>query len=78
MRTGTGHRGRFLLHDGCVGPIILLTDSTEAAAETYAYDSWGLATTSPWTYAGGTTTWIAAKAGTRGAGYSPATTIKQP
>ena len=44
-----------------LGSVILLTDSAQAKAATYAYDSWGQATsttgaqaaTNPWTYAGG-------------------------
>ncbi|WP_258229385.1 RHS repeat-associated core domain-containing protein [Arthrobacter sp. HMWF013] len=44
-----------------LGSVILLTDSAQAKAATYAYDSWGentgttgtQASTNPWTYAGG-------------------------
>ncbi|WP_248760336.1 RHS repeat domain-containing protein [Pseudarthrobacter sp. SSS035] len=44
-----------------LGSVILLTDSAQAKAATYGYDSWGQATsttgtkaaTNPWTYAGG-------------------------
>lgn len=44
-----------------LGSVILLTDSSQNKAATYAYDSWGQATsttgtqaaTNPWTYAGG-------------------------
>lgn len=44
-----------------LGSVILLTDSAQAKAATYGYDSWGEATsttgpqaaTNPWTYAGG-------------------------
>ena len=44
-----------------LGSVILLTDSNQAKAATYGYDSWGQATsttgaqaaTNPWTYAGG-------------------------
>ncbi|WP_437771364.1 RHS repeat-associated core domain-containing protein [Arthrobacter sp. KNU40] len=58
MRTSTGASFYYTV-DG-LGSIILLTDSAQAAAATYSYDSWGNATssgaqvaTNPWTYAGG-------------------------
>ncbi|MFF1384751.1 RHS repeat-associated core domain-containing protein [Arthrobacter sp. NPDC058288] len=59
MRTSTG--ASFYYTTDVLGSTILLTDSAQAAAATYAYDSWGLATTAtgtqaavnPWTYAGG-------------------------
>ncbi|WP_043429301.1 RHS repeat-associated core domain-containing protein [Arthrobacter sp. FB24] len=59
MRTSTG--ASFYYTTDALGSIILLTDSAQAAAATYAYDSWGLTTassgaqaaTNPWTYAGG-------------------------
>jgi RHS repeat-associated protein len=59
MRTSTG--ASYYYTTNALGSIILLTDSAQAAAATYAYDSWGLATTAtgtqaatnPWTYAGG-------------------------
>ncbi|WP_437771361.1 RHS repeat-associated core domain-containing protein [Arthrobacter sp. KNU40] len=58
MRTSTGASFYYTM-DG-LGSTILLTDSAQAAAATYSYDSWGNATssgaqvaTNPWTYAGG-------------------------
>lgn len=58
MRTSTGASFYYTM-DG-LGSIILLTDSAQAAAATYSYDSWGNTTssgaqaaTNPWTYAGG-------------------------
>jgi RHS repeat-associated protein len=57
MRTSTG-AGLYYTMDG-LGSTILLTDSAQAAAATYSYDSWGNTTstgaqaaTNPWTYAG--------------------------
>jgi RHS repeat-associated protein len=59
MRTSTG--ASFYYTTDALGSTILLTDSAQAAAATYAYDSWGVATVAtgtqaavnPWTYAGG-------------------------
>jgi RHS repeat-associated protein len=58
MRTSTGASFYYTM-DG-LGSTILLTDSAQAAAATYSYDSWGNTTssgaqaaTNPWTYAGG-------------------------
>jgi RHS repeat-associated protein len=59
MRTSTG--ASYYYTTDALGSIILLTDSAQAAAATYAYDSWGQTTTAtgaqagvnPWTYAGG-------------------------
>ena len=59
MRTSTG--ASFYYTTDALGSIILLTDSNQAAAATYAYDPWGQTTTAtgpqaannPWTYAGG-------------------------
>jgi RHS repeat-associated protein len=58
MRTSTG--ASFYYTTDALGSITLLTDSTQAAAATYSYDSWGVTTASgaqsavnPWTYAGG-------------------------
>ncbi|GAA4035279.1 hypothetical protein GCM10023063_19620 [Arthrobacter methylotrophus] len=58
MRTST--RASFYYTMDGHGSIILLTDSAQAAAATYSYDSWGNTTssgaqaaTNPWTYAGG-------------------------
>jgi RHS repeat-associated protein len=59
MRTSTG--ASFYYTTDALGSTILLTDSAQAAAATYAYDSWGSPTsttgtqaaTNPWTYAGG-------------------------
>jgi len=53
--------GSFYCTADALGSIILLTDSAQAAAAAYGYDSWGQATsttgtqaaTNPWTYAGG-------------------------
>ncbi|WP_285291507.1 RHS repeat-associated core domain-containing protein [Arthrobacter sp. ISL-69] len=59
MRNSAG--ASFYYTTDALGSIILLTDSVQAAAATYAYDSWGQPTVStgaqaavnPWTYAGG-------------------------
>lgn len=58
MRTSTG--ASFYYTMDALGSTILLTDTTQAAAATYAYDSWGSTTSTgaqaavnPWTYAGG-------------------------
>ncbi|MEZ2390162.1 RHS repeat domain-containing protein [bacterium RCC_150] len=58
MRTSTG--ASFYYTTDALGSTLLLTDSTQAAAATYSYDSWGNTTSSgaqsavnPWTYAGG-------------------------
>jgi RHS repeat-associated protein len=58
MRTSTG--ASFYYTTDALGSVILLTDSAQAAAATYAYDSWGNTTatgaqaaTNPWQYAGG-------------------------
>ncbi|WP_251043125.1 RHS repeat-associated core domain-containing protein [Arthrobacter sp. ISL-69] len=59
MRTSAG--ASFYYTTDALGSVILLTDSAQAAAATYAYDSWGQTTVStgaqaavnPWTYAGG-------------------------
>jgi RHS repeat-associated protein len=59
MRTSTGASYYYTMD--ALGSTILLTDSAQAKAATYAYDSWGLTTastgaqaaTNPWTYAGG-------------------------
>ncbi len=58
MRTSTG--ASFYYTVDALGSTILLTDTTQAAAATYAYDSWGNTTSTgtqsgvnPWTYAGG-------------------------
>ncbi|WP_442545221.1 RHS repeat-associated core domain-containing protein [Arthrobacter sp. KN11-1C] len=58
MRTSTGASFYYTM-DG-LGSTILLTDSAQAAAAAYSYDSWGNTTSSgaqaaanPWTYAGG-------------------------
>ena len=57
MRTSAGS---FYYTTDALGSIILLTDSTQAKAATYTYDSWGNATSTgaqaannPWQYAGG-------------------------
>ncbi len=58
MRTSTGASYYYTID--ALGSTILLTDSAQAPAATYAYDSWGQTTstgaqaaTNPWTYAGG-------------------------
>jgi RHS repeat-associated protein len=59
MRNSAG--ASFYYTTDALGSTILLTDSNQTAAATYAYDSWGLATTAtgtqaavnPWTFAGG-------------------------
>ncbi|MEZ2390715.1 RHS repeat-associated core domain-containing protein [bacterium RCC_150] len=58
MRTSTG--ASFYYTTDALGSVLLLTDSSQAAAATYSYDSWGNTTssgaqaaTNPWTYAGG-------------------------
>lgn len=59
MRTSAG--ASYYYTTDALGSTILLTDSAQTAAATYAYNSWGLATTAtgpqatvnPWTYAGG-------------------------
>jgi RHS repeat-associated protein len=59
MRTSTG--ASFYYTTDALGSVILLTDSAQNPAATYAYDSWGQTTTAtgaqaavnPWTYAGG-------------------------
>ncbi|MCZ2405038.1 RHS repeat-associated core domain-containing protein [Paenarthrobacter sp. Z7-10] len=57
MRTTAGS---YYYTTDTLGSVILLTDSTQARAATYAYDSWGNTTTTgtqapnnPWQYAGG-------------------------
>ncbi|MDQ0028491.1 RHS repeat-associated core domain-containing protein [Arthrobacter bambusae] len=57
MRTSAGS---FYYTTDALGSVILLTDSTQAKAATYSYDSWGNATSTgaqaannPWQYAGG-------------------------
>jgi RHS repeat-associated protein len=59
MRDASG--ASFYYTTDALGSTILLTDSTQAKAATYSYDSWGddtgttgtKAATNPWTYAGG-------------------------
>jgi RHS repeat-associated protein len=59
MRDASG--ASFYYTTDALGSIILLTDSAQAKAATYSYDSWGQdtgttgtkAATNPWTYAGG-------------------------
>ena len=59
MRNSSG--ASFYYTTDALGSTILLTDSAQAAAASYSYDSWGLPTsttgtqaaTNPWTYAGG-------------------------
>ncbi|UYY83682.1 hypothetical protein OIT41_20675 (plasmid) [Arthrobacter sp. YA7-1] len=58
MRDSTG--ASFYYTTDALGSVLLLTDSSQAAAATYSYDSWGNTTssgaqaaTNPWTYAGG-------------------------
>jgi RHS repeat-associated protein len=59
MRTSGG--ASYYYTTDALGSIILLTDSAQAKAATYSYDSWGQdtgttgtqASTNPWTYAGG-------------------------
>ncbi len=59
MRTSAG--ASFYYTTDALGSVILLTDSAQNPAATYAYDSWGQTTTAtgtqaatnPWTYAGG-------------------------
>ena len=58
MRTSTG--ASYYYTADAIGSTILLTDSTQAAATTYTYDSWGQTTgtgaqaaNNPWQYAGG-------------------------
>ncbi|WP_231754834.1 RHS repeat-associated core domain-containing protein [Pseudarthrobacter sp. GA104] len=59
MRDASG--ASFYYTTDALGSVILLTDSAQAKAATYSYDSWGddagttgtKAATNPWTYAGG-------------------------
>ncbi|UYY83696.1 RHS repeat-associated core domain-containing protein (plasmid) [Arthrobacter sp. YA7-1] len=59
MRDSTG--ASFYYTTDALGSIILLTDSAQASAASYAYDSWGLTTSAtgaqaannPWQYAAG-------------------------
>jgi hypothetical protein len=60
MRTSTG--ASFYYTTDALGSVIALTDSAQAKAATYTYDSWGNGTSTgtaaaanPWRYAGGST-----------------------